>query len=210
MKVADASVCLSAQVIVFLCFAARLSRTSARFSSICWRSRCVRCQSFLSSVCFFGGVAPAAYSNLSRLGLILEDAEALLSWQQAAIGLSYYGLVVLKQWSLTNHPKYIYIFIFIKQEKAEGLWWRSMFKTWHSPLLQLAFWRHPILFDIFRVLQVYFFLLFPLLSWTLCSVACILSRFCIWMYPLFTRYKTHLHFPCSLLHMEPFKETISI
>lgn len=159
---------------------------------------------------FLGGVAPAAYSNLSRLGLILEDAEALLSWQQAAIGLSYYGLVVLKQWSLTNHPKYIYIFIFIKQEKAEGLWWRSMFKTWHSPLLQLAFWRHPILFDIFRVLQVYFFLLFPLLSWTLCSVACILSRFCIWMYPLFTRYKTHLHFPCSLLHMEPFKETISI
>ena len=47
-------------------------------------------------VCLSGGLPRQLPLIFPRLGLILEDGEALSSWQQAGIGLSY-GLVVLAQ-----------------------------------------------------------------------------------------------------------------
>ncbi len=179
-------------------FPARLSRIRALLSPVCWRC-CVRCQSFpplLSSPLYSSlrlGVAPAASSNLFLLGLILEDAKALLSWQQPEIGWSYI-LLVLTQWSLTSHPK-------IWEVKTKKHQWgfggvaclKHAVHPRSAPPASAGILERPhfvpfclTFSECCRFTSVCFFSFLLLLSWTLCSVGCILLRFCIWMYLVFT------------------------
>lgn len=113
-------------------------------------------------VCLSGGLPRQLPLIFPRLGLILEDGEALSSWQQAGIGLSY-GLVVLAQWSLTSHPK-IYI---NKKKQQRGFGGAACLK--HDALLrlrQLAFSGELILshfvWHFQRAAGFYFFLSFIL------------------------------------------------